>query len=202
VLPGGLSGLVSLGVEVRERAGAGGLASGEFGAESPELGTSAAGSGASLDGPALETLTQAQARIISTLAETIIPATDTAGATEAGVTEFVDLLVTGWLEDDERDWFLAGIETVDTLAQRAYGRDLADCEPGEQMAVVGALDDEVDRLRQDPAADETRHFFYDMKRFALAGYFSSQVGLATLGYRIVPGAFEGCVLLDQYGVGG
>jgi len=202
VLPAGLSGLVSLGRQVREGVGGEGPELPGLGPDRHEMESSPAGSGASLAGRAFETLTQAQARIIATLAETILPETDTPGAAEAGVTEFVDVLITGWLEDDERDWFLAGIETVDTLAQRAYGRDLADCEPGEQMAVVEALDDEVERLRQDPEADETRHFFYDMKRFSLAGYFSSEIGLATLGYRIVPGAFEGCVLLDQYGVGG
>lgn len=148
------------------------------------------------------TLTPAQDRVVTALAEIIIPETDTPGAAAGGVSEFVDALVTGWLDDEDRDRFLAGIDTVDPMARAAYGADLADCTLDQQAAIVGQLDAEVDDLRREPETDETEHFFYDMKRFTLAGYFTSQVGLRTLGYRIVPGAFEGCVLVDQYGRGG
>lgn len=148
------------------------------------------------------TLTEAQSRLVTALAEVIIPQTDTPGATVAGITEFVDVIVTGWLDEDERDQFLDEIDTVDELSKNRYGTDFADCSIEEQIAIVAKLDTELDGLRRDPTFDETTHFFYDMKRFTLAGYFTSEVGLRTLGYRIVPGAFEGCVLLDQYGVGG
>ena len=55
--------------------------------------------------------------------------------------------------------------------------------------------------RRSSTDDPTSHFFYQMKRFTLAGYFTSEVGMRSLGYRIVPGAFEACVLLDEYGAG-
>ena len=148
------------------------------------------------------TLTEAQNRLVTALAEVIIPQTDTPGATVAGVNEFIDAIVTGWLDDEERDRFLDGIETVDALSRNSCGADFADCSTEEQISIVATLDTELDGLRKDPTFDETKHFFHDMKRFTLAGYFTSEVGLRALGYRIVPGAFEGCVLLDQYGVGG
>ncbi|WP_420449172.1 gluconate 2-dehydrogenase subunit 3 family protein [Candidatus Palauibacter sp.] len=147
------------------------------------------------------TLTPAQARTVTALAETIIPRTDTPGASEAGVTAFVDALLTGWLDASDRDRFLVGLDAVDPTARAAHGADFADCTPAQQAELVARMDEELDRLRQDPAQDERRTFFYDMKRFTLAGYFTSQVGLRTLGYRIIPGAFEGCVILDQYGTG-
>lgn len=153
-------------------------------------------------GAALETLDAAQARAFTALSDVIIPETETPSASAVGVTEFVDTLLTGWLPEDERDWFLAGIDTIDPLSQRAYQSAFADCAPASQVAIVAALDAELDRLRSDPDSDETRNFFYDVKRFTLAGYFTSEVGLRSLGYRIVPGAFEGCVLLDQYGARG
>ncbi|MCG8466686.1 MAG: gluconate 2-dehydrogenase subunit 3 family protein [Gemmatimonadetes bacterium] len=152
-------------------------------------------------GDPLEMLSEAQARALSAITDVILPETDTPSASVVGVTEFIDTLLTGWLPDAERDWFLAGLDTIDPLARRAYGVDFADCQPGDQVAIVSALDAELDRLRRDPTADETRHFFYDVKRFTLAGYFTSEPGMTALGYRIVPGAFEGCVLLDQYGTG-
>ena len=147
------------------------------------------------------TLTPAQARAMTALAEVVIPRTDTPGASEAGVTAFVDALLTGWLDAPDRDRFLAGLDEVDPIARAAHGADFADCTPAQQTDLVARLDEDLDRRRQDPDVDETQIFFYDVKRFTLAGYFTSQVGLRTLGYRIIPGAFEGCVLLDQYGTG-
>ena len=147
------------------------------------------------------TLTPAQARAVTALADVIIPRTDTPGASEAGVTAFVDALLTGWLDAADRDRFLAGVDDVDDVARAAHGAAFADCAPAQQIELAARMDDELDRLRRDPDADETRSLVYDMKRFTLAGFFTSQVGLRTLGYRIIPGAFEGCVLLDQYGTG-
>ena len=140
-------------------------------------------------------LTPPRSRVMAALAEVIIPATDTPGASEAGVTEFVAALVDGWLDDDDRDRFLAGLDTVDPSARDRFGADFADCTLDEQAALVGDLDAEVTRLRDDPLADETRHFFHDVKRFTLTAWFTSEVGLEAIGYRTSFPAFEGCAPL-------
>ncbi len=140
-------------------------------------------------------LTPPHARVMAAMAEAIIPATDTPGASEAGVTEFVAALVDGWLDDDDRDRFLAGLDTVDPAARDRFGRDFADCTATQQAALVGDLDAELTRLRDDPTADETRHFFHDVRRFTLTAYFTSEVGLEAIGYRITFPAFEGCAPL-------
>jgi hypothetical protein len=140
-------------------------------------------------------LTPPRARIMAAMAGVIIPATDTPGASEAGVTEFVAALVDGWLDDDDRDRFLTGLDTVDPAARDRFGRDFADCAPEEQAALVGDLDADLTRHRDDPATDETGHFFHDVKRFTLTGYFTSEVGLEAIGYRTTFPAFEGCAPL-------
>ena len=140
-------------------------------------------------------LTPPRARVLAAMAEVIIPATDTPGASEAGVTEFVAALVDGWLDDDDRDRFLTGLDTVDPAARNRFGRDFADCAPEEQAALVGDLDADLTRHRDDPATDETGHFFHDVKRFTLTGYFTSEVGLEAIGYRTTFPAFEGCAPL-------
>lgn len=153
--------------------------------------------GADPTGPqvAASLLTPPRARVMAAMAEVIIPATDTPGASEAGVTEFVAALVDGWLDDDDRDRFLAGLDTVNPSARNRFGRDFADCTPTQQAALVGDLDAELTRLRDDPAADETQHFFHDVKRFTLTAYFTSEVGLEAIGYRTTFAAFEGCAPL-------
>ena len=140
-------------------------------------------------------LTPSRARAMEALAEVIIPATDTPGASEAGVTGFVAALVDGWLDDDDRDRFLAGLDTVDPACRERFGSAFAECAPGEQAAFVRELDDDVTRLREDPAADETQHFFHDIKRFTLTAWFTSDVGLDAIGYRTTFRTFEGCAPL-------
>ena len=140
-------------------------------------------------------LTPARARAMEALAEVIIPATDTPGASEAGVTEFVAALVDGWLDDDDRDRFLAGLDTVDPACRERFGSPFAECAPGDQAAFVRGLDEELTRLREDPAANASQHFFQDIKRFTLTAYFTSDVGLDALGYRTTFRTFEGCAPL-------
>ena len=140
-------------------------------------------------------LTPPRVRVMEALAEVIIPATDTPGASAAGVGEFVAALVDGWLDDDERDRFLAGLDTVDPAARERFGSPFAECEPGEQVAFVRELDQELARLRGDPAADGTSHFFHHVKQFTITAYFTSDVGLDALGYRTTFRTFEGCAPL-------
>ncbi len=144
---------------------------------------------------AVSLLTPARARAMEALAEVIIPATDTPGASEAGVTEFVAALVDGWLDDDDRDRFLAGLDTVDPACRERFGSPFAECAPGDQAAFVRGLDEELTRLREDPAANASQHFFHDIKRFTLTAYFTSDVGLDALGYRTTFRTFEGCAPL-------
>ena len=133
---------------------------------------------------------------MAALAEVIIPATDTPGASQAGVTEFVAALVVGWLDDDDRDRFLEGLDTVDPSARERFGADFVDCDPQQQAQLLGELDAEVARLREDPDANASRHFFHHVKRFTITAYFTSEVGLAALGHRTSFRTFEGCAPLS------
>jgi len=169
------------------------------------LGSAGAGNGAAIaDGASAagaSLLTPARARVMEALAEVIIPATDTPGASEAGVTGFVAALVDGWLDDDDRDRFLAGLDTVDPACRERFGSPFAECAPGEQAAFVRGLDQELTRLREDRTADASQHFFHDVKRFTITGYFTSDAGLDALGYRTTFRTFEGCAPLTPQEAG-
>lgn len=145
--------------------------------------------------PTASELTPERARVMEALADIIIPETDTPGAAEAGVTGFVTALVDGWLDDDDRDRFLAGLDTVDPGARERFGADFADCTEAQRTQLVGGYDAELTRLREDPEARASRYFFHDVKRFTITAYFTSEVGLDALGHRIVFRTFEGCAPL-------
>src|SRR2546428_1784667 len=57
----------------------------------------------------LRALDAHQNETVATIAELIIPKTDTPGAREAGVPAFIDVMLADWADDDHRQQFTAGI---------------------------------------------------------------------------------------------
>lgn len=91
--------------------------------------------------------------LTGTLVDLIIPDTDTRGARAAGVPEFIDKLLADWMDDGERDRFLAGLAEVDTRAQAAHGARFVDLDPEQQAALAAELDREAYAEPPSPEAD-------------------------------------------------
>src|SRR5688500_20237335 len=69
-------------------------------------------------------------------AERIIPATDTPGATDAGVVTFVDRMLADWYTPEERSRFHAWLDELDRRCQSLRGEQFADCTAADQVAVL------------------------------------------------------------------
>ena len=129
-----------------------------------------------------------RAEMVATIAEHIVPETDTPGARAVGVHRFIDALVAESYSADEQRQFLAGLDGLDDGARRAHGRAFAACTAGDQLALLGQLD---------RAADP---FFRTLKELTLVGYYTSEIGATReLQYAPLPGRYEGCVPLAQIG---
>src|SRR5437868_352871 len=88
-------------------------------------------------------LTPEQLERVATIAEHIIPATDTPGARAAGVHNFIDTMLAEYYESAERYHFLAGLVDLDARARRAYGRGFLDGSAADQRALLEQLDRET-----------------------------------------------------------
>ena len=84
---------------------------------------------------AYRTLSEPQQRTLAALVDRVIPATDTPGAAEAGVPQFVDMMLTDWYAPEERDRFLAGLDDVG-----GEGGAFVDLEPEAQARLVAEMD--------------------------------------------------------------
>ena len=143
-------------------------------------------------------LSSDQLDLVATIAEHILPETDTPGARAVGVHRFIDAMLADSFPDEERRHFLAGLSDVDARAQRSCGRAFLRCATLEQRAVLDQLDHEAFAAAGDHAA--TPPFFRTMKELTLVGYYTSEIGATReLRHAPVPGRFEGCVPLDQIG---
>jgi hypothetical protein len=136
-------------------------------------------------------LTADQQTLVCTIAEHIIPATDTPGATAAGVPAFIQLMLAEYYDDDDRAHFLDGLADVDARARRAHQKRFAECTADTQHEILAALDAEA--YPWQPGVPRTP-FFRVMKELTLLGYYTSEVGATReLRYEPVPGRFDGCV---------
>src|SRR5436309_14319926 len=85
---------------------------------------------------ATRTLSPAQLELVATVAEHIIPETDTPGARAACVHRFVDTLLTDQYPTPERDGFLAGLADVDARARYRQGKTFVECRADQQVALL------------------------------------------------------------------
>lgn len=134
--------------------------------------------------------------VLSAAAQVIVPATDTAGAKEAGVPQFVGALYAGWMTDDEAAFFRKGLAGLDDSAKQLYQRGFAACTPEQGAEVLQALRAAspyggrtfslTDRIL-DPKAP----FYLRLRDLVVLGYFTSDAGSnQELRYLPVPGKFE------------
>jgi hypothetical protein len=150
----------------------------------------------------LKTLNPHQNATVTTIAEIIIPQTNTPGAKAARVNEFIDLILTEWYDEEEKSTFMTGLENADTLARDLHGKDFVACTGKQQTEILQGLDDEVASRAEDARRRRNhppeKNFFFMMKQLTLVGYYTSQIGFEQeLHGEIIPSRHAGCVPLEQ-----
>ncbi len=131
-------------------------------------------------------------RTVIAAAERIIPASDTPGATDADVVSFIDRMLADWYNAGERGRFLAGLRALDARCRARHGKDFADCDERDQVAVLTAFDNEVTARRRG-GANPNEHWFAMLKYTTVFGYCTSEVAMRqTFGAWPRPTRYDGC----------
>lgn len=160
------------------------------------------------------TLDSVQAEVVRELAEIILPRTETPGATDANVAEFIDIMLTSWMDPEEVDVFIAGLDEVDERAGRAFGGTFLEGSAAQRRALVESMDSEVaELLRADgagiahdyidapddlPEQRAPQTFYYQFRRLVLLGYFTSEAGMTeALRFNPFPGRWDPCVTVQD-----
>ncbi len=105
----------------------------------------------------LRALDPHQNETVATIAELIIPKTDTPGARDAGVPAFIDVMLADWGDDDQRQMITAGLANVDERSRAAFGKDFVACPPAQQTEILEDLDYELALRAGAAAGHEERH---------------------------------------------
>lgn len=151
--------------------------------------------------PSARTLNPHQAATLKVMADLLIPRTDTPGASDVAVSDFIDLILTEWYQPSERDQFLRGLAAVDSRTRDLFAKDFVECSPEQQMEMFMELGA---KMLENSGSGKTRrsfvgpvppspNFYADFRRLTLTAYYTSEAGATKeLNFEIIPGEYHGC----------
>jgi hypothetical protein len=149
--------------------------------------------------PTPRTLDAHQDATVKTMAELILPRTDTPGATDVGTSEFIDLMLTEWYDEEDRTRFLNGLEEVDLRAQALFARNFVEATPDQQAAILTWLgqkmteDAEVAPRPRRGSRGVSRNFYSMFRTLTLTAYYTSEAGATQeLHFQMIPDSHDGC----------
>ena len=146
---------------------------------------------------ALRTLNAHQNATVKAMAEMIIPRTDTPGASDVGIAEFIDLILTEWYDDAERTRFLSGLAEIDSRCRTLFGKDFVDGSSAQQSDVLVALGEKMEE-EGEPRIQTRRavmpaNFYAMFRELTLTAYYTSEAGATQeLHFEMIPDRYQGC----------
>jgi gluconate 2-dehydrogenase gamma chain len=150
-----------------------------------------------------------QFRLVEHLAEMIIPADETPGAKQAGVAEFIDFMLANRVsvsapydaqstEDllrqgsEAQEQFITGLAWINAHSKLEFGHTFLDCTAEQQNNLLEEL---AYKAKFKPTTREGREFFQLLRDYTVVGYYTTKIGLESLGYpglRTVWPGMPGC----------
>ena len=129
---------------------------------------------------------------LNEIAETIMPATNTPGAKEAKVGEFMTVIVNDCYEAKDQTIFIEGIKKLDEASKKLNSKSFMESTPEQRKALLVTLDKEAKEYQKTAKPEDPKHYFTMFKQLTLSGFFTSEVGATkALRYVAVPGKFVG-----------
>ena len=122
--------------------------------------------------------TEREYAAIVALADLIIPKDERSGsASDSGAPEFVDYIVAE--QPDRQTPMRGGLVWLDSECRRRYDRAFLDCGDADRRRV---LDDIAYPRKARPEMSHGVRFFTALRDLVAAGFWSSRIGVADLGY--------------------
>ena len=114
---------------------------------------------------------------VERLADLIIPGGDRPGATDAGVSEFIDFMV--WSDPSIQYRFRYGLTWLDARSASVHQKPFLEVNEATQKNILDGL---AYRQKYRPGEEEGRDFFKLMREYSVMGFYTSKLGLQELDY--------------------
>jgi len=125
-------------------------------------------------------------KLLASVAETIIPKTDTPGADELNVHLFVMRMVNDCYDVEAQDRFVNGTVELNQLSRVRYGQNFENSSSKDRLALLTDIQD------KEVEEQDVIYFVSLMKKLTLQGYLNSEYVMTNLiKYELVPGRYNG-----------
>ena len=142
-------------------------------------------------------LTDTDIPLLDEIGETIIPSSGgTPGAKAANIGVYMMLMVQDCYTPRDREIFLNGLNSLDTICAKQYGNSFVHLKVNEKQKILEKIQDEaiahnLENYKQEQALP---HYFNFFRNLTISGYFTSEIGMTDARkYLPIPGRFEGCI---------
>lgn len=136
--------------------------------------------------------------LIGALAETIIPATDTPGARDAGVGDFIVTMIRDCTDRMSANKFIDGLKAVDHYCQSNFQQPFEKCSDTDRQSTLRHFEEQGKPFKGVIGKAQNRwlgrSFFTTLKAYTVEGYCTSEAGATKgLAYLYIPGSYHGCI---------
>ena len=130
--------------------------------------------------------------LLNAVADTMIPATDTPGAVEAGAPQFVDSMMTNWASEPTRTAVNGTLDMIDAAAIAEANTPFVSLSVRERSGVLASYDKSAVGMGDSG--------YLRLKELILSGYYLSETG-ATKELRYIhrPGAWHADIPFSDIG---
>ncbi|MDH5599124.1 MAG: gluconate 2-dehydrogenase subunit 3 family protein, partial [Cyclobacteriaceae bacterium] len=119
-------------------------------------------------------------------------------ASELGIHDFIDKMVSDIYKEDKRKEFVDGLTELDKRASNEMGGVFYELSNEDQLQFLKKLDQEAYDATHGSNRPEKQPYFYSLKWITMSGYFNTEiVTTEVLNYVPVPGRWESCIPLEE-----
>ena len=124
--------------------------------------------------------------LLAELVETFIPKTDTLGAKDLGVHEFIQTMLKDCYTPKAQADFEKKLGEIGPLSINTFGKPFAEGDTAQRLSVLKLLAESTD--------ENTQNFYKTLRGLTIKGYTSSEYFMTKFtDYEIAPARFYGCV---------
>jgi hypothetical protein len=144
-------------------------------------------------------LTTGELDILGSLTDAIIPRTDTPGARDAGVPQYIEMMLEHFTPPDQVETFRSQLDWMSSWLAEQGARSLEDVAEEKRIVLLTALDDQAfgDGTSSELPQGEPA-LFAILKPLTVAGYYTSEIG-ATQELHTMPMGAYGDIPFDEVG---
>jgi hypothetical protein len=145
----------------------------------------------------------ARKSLIAELAETIIPRTDTPGAKDAKVEDYIIKIITDCTDVKNQNIFINGLADVEDYSRDKFDKSFQKCSIGEKTQVLQHFEKKSHSFNGLVGKVEGKFlgepFFTQLKKLTVTGYCTSEPGATQgLAYDYIPHNYDACIPLKPH----